>query len=141
MSLGYDVHAMDASKKLAALASDYICQPVTVSTFKDYKSGVLFDGIWACASLLHVPKQDLFNSFANLSSMLKPTGFFYCSFKYGTGSVDRGGRHFTDLNELNLKLLIEKVDLEADYIWITADARPGRESEKWINAILKKNNG
>jgi trans-aconitate methyltransferase len=51
---GFDVSAFDASAELAKLASQLIHRPVTVCQFNEYESDKPFDGIWACASLLHV---------------------------------------------------------------------------------------
>ena len=52
---GYRVIAFDASRELAVLASEYLGQPVAVRTFADIDEIALYDGIWACASLLHLP--------------------------------------------------------------------------------------
>ncbi len=98
------------------------------------------DGIWACASLLHVPKSELRDTVAHLANFLKTGGTFYCSFKYGDNEVERNGRRFTNLNERLLESLIESLPLEIKETWVTQDLRPGRESEKWLNALLTKNN-
>ncbi|TOB16037.1 SAM-dependent methyltransferase, partial [Vibrio parahaemolyticus] len=81
--LGFQVHAIDASAVLAKLAEELIEQPVQIATFQDFESEKRFDAIWACASLLHVPFDELPHSFLNLSKSLKNNGVFYCSFKYG----------------------------------------------------------
>ncbi|WP_456294872.1 class I SAM-dependent methyltransferase [Vibrio sp. AK197] len=80
-SLGFRVHAIDASSKLANLAEKLIGQPVEVTTFRHFRSYDEFDAIWACASLLLVPYDELELAFNNLSAHLKPLGMFYCSFK------------------------------------------------------------
>ncbi|WP_328987882.1 class I SAM-dependent methyltransferase [Thiorhodovibrio winogradskyi] len=61
-----------------------------------------FDGIWACASLLHVPLDQLADALARLSRALKKDGVLYASFKYGRGEREHNGRRFTDLNESGL---------------------------------------
>jgi len=61
-----------------------------------------YDGIWACASLLHVPKERLTELFCKLYNALKADGILYVSFKYGENEEIRNGRYFTDLTEQEL---------------------------------------
>ena len=136
--LGFQVHAIDASAVLAKLAEELIEQPVQITTFQDFESDKCFDAIWACASLLHVPFDELPHSFFNLSKCLKNNGVFYCSFKYGNDEVDRNGRKFTNLDESLLKSVLSNTPLIIKTTWQTGDLREGRESEKWLNAILLK---
>ena len=138
LTQGFKVTAIDASAELADYATQLIEQPVIVTDFKSFKSENMFDGIWACASLLHVPFSDLKNTFSHLGISLKAQGFFYCSFKYGSDSSVRNGRFFTDLNETLLSELLLDTELEIEKYWITTDLRPGRSDEKWLNAILRK---
>ena len=56
---GFTVDAFDASPELAKLASTLIGQPVEVMSFADFDRHQMYDGIWACASLIHVPVIDL----------------------------------------------------------------------------------
>ncbi|KJF94111.1 class I SAM-dependent methyltransferase [Photobacterium angustum] len=136
--LGFKVHAIDASPVLAKLAEKLIEQPVQITTFQEFKSNKCFDAIWACASLLHVSFNELPHSFLNLSKYLKNNGVFYCSFKYGNDEVDRNGRKFTNLDETLLKTVLADTPLVIKTTWQTGDLREGRESEKWLNAILIK---
>ena len=138
LKAGYQVTAFDGSESMAERASGLTGLDVKRSLFLDFFSGHTFDGIWACASLLHVPLLDLPLTFSHLSSFLKDDGHFYCSFKLGTGEEKRGGRHFTNLDEQDLKEVLENTDLTIAKTWITQDLLPGRENEHWLNAILKK---
>lgn len=134
----YQVTAFDGSPELAALASELTGISVETSLFLDFQTEALFDGIWACASLLHVPKNQLAETFTHLASFLKDSGYFYCSFKYGAGECERDGRHFTNLDEQGLASILIETALEIEKSWVTHDLRPGREHERWLNAILKK---
>ncbi|HHC7385935.1 class I SAM-dependent methyltransferase [Vibrio parahaemolyticus] len=136
--LGFKVHAIDASEEIAKLAEKLISQPVQIITFQEFESEKSFDAIWACASLLHVPFNELPQSFLNLSKPLKEDGVFYCSFKYGNDEVERNGRQFTNLDESQLENVLANVPLSIKTTWQTGDLREGRESEKWLNAILIK---
>ena len=138
INLGFNVEAFDASEELAQLASDLIGNKVSVALFQTYKSSKAFDAIWACASLLHVPLIELPQVFQHLAEMLKTDGIFYCSFKYGEEEIARNGRRFTNLNESGFAEQIKGLPLEVEKQWITGDLREGRESEKWLNIIMRK---
>lgn len=53
---GFQVTAIDGSAELCRLASKYIGQEVLCMVFRDLAFENCFDGVWACASLLHVPR-------------------------------------------------------------------------------------
>ncbi|HHQ4593712.1 TPA: class I SAM-dependent methyltransferase [Aeromonas veronii] len=133
---GFQVSAFDGSEQLAALASQYIGQPVAVCRFEQFQADQPVDGIWACASLLHVPAANLLAVMAHLARQLKAGGHFYCSFKYGCGELTRDGRVFTQLDETALAALLRELPLTAVDVWQTADLRPGRADERWLNAVL-----
>ena len=134
---GFTVSAFDASPELAKLASNYLQQAVEVKTFQQLNCINKYDGIWCCASLLHVPKVELPQVFLKLQNALKPNGVLYVSFKYGTQERVHNGREFTDLNESALTALINShTKLKILKQWKTVDQRPERESEVWLNALL-----
>jgi SAM-dependent methyltransferase len=138
---GYQVTAFDACEALTAKASEYTGINVTLNTFENFNSKppeCLYDAIWACASLLHVPSNKISGSFKNLANQLKIDGVFYCSFKYGDNDITRNGRYFTNANESRLNEFIKNTGLVIDRTWITEDVRPNRHGEKWLNAILIK---
>ncbi len=96
-----------------------------------------FDGIWACASLLHVDSNNLKAVFKRCYKALTKNGVMYCSFKYGTFEGIRNGRHFVDVNEDRIKDLIKGTGFKISETMITYDVRPDR-NDKWLNVILKK---
>jgi 2-polyprenyl-3-methyl-5-hydroxy-6-metoxy-1,4-benzoquinol methylase len=135
---GFTVSAFDASTELAKLASNYLQQAVEVKTFQQLSCTNKYDGIWCCASLLHVPKVELPQVFLKLQNALKPNGVLYVSFKYGTQERVHNGREFTDLNEDALTALIaHHTELKILKQWQSVDQRPERESEVWLNALIK----
>lgn len=139
LNLGYNVVAFDANESLVKLASKHLGQAVTLATFDSFVAKAeSFDAIWACASLLHVPREDLSCTFLRLGKLLKPDGAFYCSFKYGNTEQIRNGRFFADMTEQTLADTLSSTQLTVEETWISADARPGREAEQWLNAILVK---
>ena len=137
--MGYQVVAFDASKKMVDAARLRASIPVYQMSFEDIRFDQKFDGIWACASLLHVPRKQLGKVLGSLSSLLKSDGFLYASFKYGDNEREKGGRYFNDLNEDLLRQQLAKVDsLQLFEVWLSADQRPERHEEKWINCLLSK---
>ena len=137
-NLGYQVTAIDASEELCKLASEYIGQEVKQIRFQDLDFEDTFDGIWACATLLHVPSKELPQVIQNLRRALKPGGSLYASFKYGDFEGERNGRYFHDLTEEKAEQLFTEGGLKVEKMWITGDVREGRGDEKWVNLIFKK---
>jgi SAM-dependent methyltransferase len=138
--LGYKVTAFDASPALAALAEGLLGCAVPVLRFQDLDWQARFDGIWACASLLHVPMAELPEVLQRLAAALKAGGVLYASFKYGHGERDHNGRRFTDLDEAGLGALLRVVPALVELeTWTTADRRTGRGDERWLNTLLEAN--
>ena len=139
LSQGYRVDAFDASKEMAILASTYIMQEVKWLTFDEIEATEVYDGIWAAASLLHLPFSELSKTFAHLSSTLKDEGKFYASFKYGEQEYVKEGRHFTPMDEDLAEKLFSKINtLQLVEVWLSDDVRQERKGEKWLNLLARK---
>ena len=138
MEAGYEVEAFDASAELCRIASQKTGVAVRKQRFEDLPGEEAYDGIWACASLLHVDRQDLPDVLRRLYLMLNPGGVLYASFKHGTGEREKGGRYFNDLTEKALAELLSNAGFEVKELFITADVRSGRGDEKWVNAIAER---
>jgi SAM-dependent methyltransferase len=135
--LGHRVTAFDASPALVALAESHLGRPVACLRLQDVAWRQAFDGVWACASLLHVPAAELADVVGRLCRALRPGGVLYASFKYGRGEREHHGRRFTDLDEAGLAELLRQVPgLAPVETWTTGDLRAGREEERWLNALL-----
>ena len=136
---GYDVDAIDGSKEFCRLASVYTGITVKQMLFQELASVNEYDGIWACASILHLQKDDLILVLHKMATALKNTGVIYASFKYGTFFGERQGRYFTYFNEERLTEILALVpELQYREFWISSDVRPDRSDEKWLNVILSR---
>ncbi len=136
---GYRVEAVDGSRELCQMAEEYTGIVIRNMMFQDLRDIGRYDGIWACASVLHLPKPELAEVLRRMEAALKERGLIYISFKYGNFEGTRNGRYFTDLTETSFMEMIRTVDhLRTEEQWITSDARPGRGNEKWLNLILRK---
>ena len=132
--LGHNVVAIDGSEKMCELASEYAGVNVKHMQFQEIEYVNVFDGIWACASLLHVPSSELDLVLKKLKDSLKSNGVFYASFKFGDFEGIRNGRFFNDFTEATAIELFEKNDFKVIKTWITEDSRPERD-EKWVNIL------
>lgn len=135
----FNVDAIDGSIELCKIASEYTNIKVNHMYFNELSIVNKYDGIWACSSILHLSLDDLVDVFKRMSKALKDEGIIYTSFKYGDFSGERNGRYFTDMTEDSFAKLIANVEnLKVEEQWITADVRPQRGNEKWLNLILRK---
>lgn len=131
-----DESLLDGSEGCCKLAEAYIGQSVLCQTFAKLDFDGAFDGVWACASLLHVPYAQLPVIFRKVARALKAGGYLYASFKYGDFEGERNGRYFTDLDEGRLAAVMQPVaGLTIVETFVTGDVRDGRGGEKWLNVI------
>lgn len=138
LQLGYDVTATDGSRELCRRASKIISKEVICIDFKDMEYSGEYDGVWACASLLHTPKSCMKEFIMKISRAMKRGGFSYLSFKYGDGERDCDGRHYSDYTEKDIPELLSGTGLECTDCWISGDVM-GRENA-WLNFIARKEN-
>lgn len=136
---GMVVDAIDGSVNLCKLASEYTGIKVQNILFQELDEQEKYDGIWACSSILHLPKEELSVVLDKMIAALKKNGIIYTSFKYGDFEGERNGRYFIDFTVESFKEFIENVaDVEIVEYWITGDVRQGRGEERWLNIILQK---
>lgn len=138
---GYQVMATDGSAEICRLASAFTGIEVKKLLFQELNETNKYEGIWACSSILHLPKNELFLVIQKMCIALKDNGVVYTSFKYGDFEGERNGRYFTDFTEESFQQFIANMpELTIEDHWITSDVRPGRGEEKWLNLILRKMN-
>lgn len=107
--------------------------------FQELNEKEIYDGIWACASILHVKSEELPEIIRKMSLATIANGIIYLSFKYGDFEGERNGRYFTDMTEESMaELLVGFPELRVEKQWITGDVRDGRGDERWLNMILRK---
>ena len=136
---GMQIQAIDASVEICRQASAYIGQPVKCMRFDELDCSQMFDGIWACASLLHVEKKALPGILQKFHRALKTKGVFYASFKYGDGEEERLERFFSDyrLEEIEQVFLQDGL-FELVESFETEDVRPDYKNKPWVNIIVRK---
>ncbi len=136
---GYDVVAVDPAQAMCEQTKLFACVPVYKLKVEEIQFTNEFDAVWACASLLHVSRENQLSVFRRIMNALKNDGIFYCSWKYGDQNRLMDSRRFTDMNEVLLEKLVYDIHgLEVLKIWITGDVRKEKETQKWLNALLRK---
>lgn len=134
---GFSVVAFDASREMCKAASELIGQEVWQMKFQEIAFDEEFDGIWACASLLHVPYEELPSVMTKLHKALKPSGVIYVSYKYGDSKMTKGERTFSNFTETTVEKMLNEAGFEVIECGITGDVREGRGNEKWVNVIAR----
>ena len=139
LSKGYEVEAIDGSEKLCKIACEYTGIVVKQMLFEELDDVEEYDGIWACASILHVEKKQLPDILKKMTRATKKGGFLYASFKYGDFEGVKNKRFFTYLTEDSFREIIKEIsEISVERLWISADVRAGRAEERWLNVILRK---
>lgn len=92
---GFDLEATDGSPQLAAIASSRIGRPVRTMLFSELDAVDLYDAVYACASLTHVPRSELAGVVASIWRSLNHDGMVWASFKAGAEEgFDALGRYY-----------------------------------------------
>lgn len=139
-SQGYNVTAFDASEEMVRLSTKETNQPTLHLHFQDLTFKEVFDGVWANASLLHVPYLETKKIYTNIYNALKPGGIFYASYKYGERHMSVEGREFYNMTEATILPYLEGL-FEIIEISQMADVRsqvaPSPDNA-WLNFIVRK---
>ncbi|KJC35464.1 SAM-dependent methyltransferase [Bradyrhizobium sp. LTSP885] len=92
---GFVLRATDGSPEMAAVAASRLGHPVEAMLFDQLDELEAYDGVWASACLLHVPRDELAGILSRIHRALKPSGVFYASYKIGhDDGRDSIGRYY-----------------------------------------------
>lgn len=135
---GYQVTALEPSKNLGREIRKVFSGEIVCSDIQSYQPTERYDGIWACASLIHLQEEEVLQFFEKIDQYLADNGIVYASGKSGisTGEV-ADGRFFLEFTEqLVDKILTVNKQLKLEQLWYTEDAR-GRGELRWLNVVLR----
>ena len=139
MKKGYAVTMLDASEGMCKCAEELTGRKALCMPFADIDFADQFDGIWACASLLHISETELEKVFAKFHRALKRDGVLYASWKYGDAERDDGERFYCDMTEEKLKNVLARAGLfDCLDCWVAGDLLPLVREQKWLNVVLRK---
>lgn len=140
LSKGFKVDAIDGSEQLCRIAAVNTGIAVRHMMFNELDENELYHGIWACASILHLPRPELADVLNRMIRALRRDGYIYTSFKYGDFEGYRNERYFTDFTESSFADFINDIPGgEITEEWVSSDARPEKSAEKWLNLIIRRN--
>lgn len=135
---GYTVTAMDASEEMVKIASKLINQDVLKLYFQEIDFTEKFDGIWACASLLHVNRTEICDVINKLANALKKEGILYASFGYGDKEEFDSERYFNYFDESSWdKIMENRIRLKVIKKWKVENTNPNSK-DYWFHVLLKK---
>jgi SAM-dependent methyltransferase len=134
---GYAVTAIDASpamlRECKRKLRDALDKPVNEEmkqaaaasrglemTFDEMQFRNEFDGVWAAASLLHVPSVQMEETLRKLIQALKPNGILFMSFKHGHGEHERDARFYTHYGRKDIRALLGRIpSAEEINVWLS----------------------
>jgi len=135
----FTVTASDACPAIAELTSKFLGQKVLLQTAQEICDKEKYDAIWACASLLHIPKQEILDTSIAITSALKPGGIWYMSFKLGNGERwNADGRFFNNYTIETLKKLLSSIPQIKILSLYEKEATTYDSTQCWLNALVKK---
>ena len=136
---GFDVVALEPSPAMCFQTRMFAHIPVYELKAEKMQFSCEFDGVWACASLLHVPRDKQEDVLHRIADALKDGGILYASWKYGASDRISEGRTYCDMNELLIHEIINKVpEFHIVKIWTTKDVRDNYNTQNWLNILLQK---
>jgi len=139
LAAGFDVHPTDGTPDIAKAAETRLGIPVRTLLFENIDERERYDGVWANACLLHVPRPALPGIIGRIHTALKQGGVFYASFKAGeTEGRDMFGRYYNYPSKPWLKDVYGQFDWTA----VEIEARQGSGYDNlptaWLHVTATK---
>jgi SAM-dependent methyltransferase len=138
---GYPVISFDASEGMVKKCREYPHAYCLQMSFQEVAFDECFDGIWACASLLHLPFEDSKLAVEKLVTALRPGGVIFVSVRKQVNAKESetiDGRFFEYYTEAKLTALMSfDYRLEPPRVWETKSNLKD-DSGLWVNAIARR---
>ena len=135
---GYDVTPLDASEEMCKLAEIHTGLEVLQMYYEDMAFEDVFDGVWGCGALIHVPEKELDEILERIIDAMCQGGVLYLSFREGDFEGFQGKRYYCDYTAERLeRILRETGRLQVEKLWTTEDVR--RDSDVcWLHVLARK---
>jgi len=135
---GFRVTAIDASPEMAREARSRGVD-ARVMAFQELEFVSEFDGIWACASLLHVPRAEMPGVLGGFHRALRPQGALYVSLKEGMGErVAEDGRFFSYFTLAEFGEMLEHANFRVVKAWQSFDREFSGAERSWVNFLATR---
>ena len=137
---GYVVISFDASIGMVRKCQEYPHAYCVHLSFSKIDFREEFDGVWACASLLHRPFEEAKSAVVKLATALKPKGIMFVSVRAGKGDSGENGRYFQYYDDkMVVALFAHDPRLEVLRAWHSTSLGPdGDQGNEWINVLVKR---
>lgn len=136
---GYETFGIDPSPALVEIARQYSGAKVAVAKVETMEFDEKFDGVWACASLLHLPRAELPNALHHIDRSLTPGGILFLSVQAGHGQAfGEDGRFYARYYGSEIRIAVHTSGFDILKTWETSDVLPGRTNICWINLLARK---
>lgn len=136
---GYEVVAVDPSLAMCIHTRSLVNIPVYEIKAEEMQFSNEFNAVWACASLLHIPRDKQKDVLYRIMTALRDEGILYASWKYGTQDRTSDGKRYVDMNELFFNEVIKEVpEMHIVKMWTTRDVRNEYSTQKWLNILFRK---
>jgi len=138
-ALGHRATGLDGSPQLAAIArTNSGCHVLEQNFLELDLPANAFDGVFANASMFHVPSGELPRVLKELRAALKPGGVFFCSNPRGDGQEGWNGERWGAYHEWESW---RATMLAAGYLELTHYFRPPglpRAQQPWLASVWRK---
>lgn len=135
-NMGFNAVGLDASEELVELATERLKIPAIAADMSTWIADEPYDGIWCCASLMHLSDNAIKLFFSNLKVNLASGGVVFMSVKSGVDTgMDCQGRYFRNFTEDDMREMIRAYEyLNLEELWYTEDTL-ARKDFRWLNVI------
>lgn len=136
-SLGHFPTGLDGSEEFCRFARHYTNCPILHQTFLNLKlPKEQFDGIFANASLFHIPSQELHRVLDKLHGALRTTGILFCSNPRGDDEGWQGQRYGTYMELNTIQSYMEAAGFELIHHYYRPEDKP-RSEQPWLAVVCK----
>ena len=135
---GYDVTPLDASEEMCKLAEIHTGIEVLHMSYEDMEFDEVFDGVWGCGALIHVPEKELEDILERVIDAMCQGGILFLSFREGDFEGFQGEQYFCDYTEEKLERILKETGrLEVKKLW-TGAGQSRNTDDSWVNVLAKK---
>lgn len=136
--LGYDVTPLDASEEMCKLAEIHTGIEVLQMAYEDMEFDEVFDGVWGCGAMIHVPEDELERILKRVIDAMCRNGILFLSFREGDFEGFKGEQYFCEYTEEKLeRILKETRRLEIKKLW-SSEGQSRNGEERWVNVLARK---